>query len=431
MENEIIKCLMFGQAGIGKSTFLRSFPNCKKLPFDHESDDSVSPAQAGTKKERYLIEYMDNKFEPRRVEIDNCDISLETCLHDHTLLANHDLLTPVTLSCSSQFINIANFKIIILCFSMDDAGSFQLIKSKWEIDLKRNKSREHAFLLVGLNKTINGGQKDAQTTAAAASTNKSKKTKKVRTSSTTSNSSTSKLQKKFKHRERLHSELDAVTHKQQLKQYKAFAKQIDALSFIQIATESGGGSNPANKINSYERILSNLTKKHELMSLNHKLTASSTLRKKFNIVKSISTPIAFIKASKSTTRIREECLSVESLSNFHENTSFMVNNQEDSSTPQSPRPDEAKITPPPAEKQATNSDLSIRDKLSRLAFGIGTYLVTCGSAQSRKLASLKQFKHKNTIGSAVPAVKRNKSWLLLASDVSLNNMGAENDDVFS
>lgn len=100
-----------------------------------------------------------------------------------------------------------------------------------------------------------------------------------------------------------------------------------------------------------------------------------------------------------------------------------------------------------------STSLSIRGKLSRFAIGLGTYLVTCGATtRTRKLADMKRLKNKMTyeetssmattknnssvITSGLSSsaarkfpIKRNKSWLLLSSELSINS--TENDEVFS
>ena len=80
-----------------------------------------------------------------------------------------------------------------------------------------------------------------------------------------------------------------------------------------------------------------------------------------------------------------------------------------------------------------NESISIKKKFSQLFVGLGTYLVTCGTGKSRQLrfnntAAYSKQNKTSIIKSKSNLVKKDKSWLLLSSEVSLNNL--ENDDVF-
>ena len=111
------------------------------------------------------------------------------------------------------------------------------------------------------------------------------------------------------------------------------------------------------------------------------------------------------------------------------------------------RKDSPKETPPPSqanhhsivyekqeEKLTLNANnlkiaenFSIRKKFSQLMLGFGNYVVTCGTGKSRQL----QLKNKNVTDQLKPKCnlpKKDKSWLLLSSEVSLNHI--DNDDVF-
>lgn len=203
-----IKCLMIGQAGVGKSAFLKRFPNAKKLASPTASDRADLTPSGNNKsksewKETYSIEYMNSQFETVRIDLDNCDISLDTCLHgpsasfsssvglahsatvdermmaatttttnavsnnitensekikrDETsssLVNRISSLIPIIPTHSCKFIDIAPYNVIVLCFSLDDAHSLELIKSKWEIDLKKNRAQQHSFLLVGFKSDL-------------------------------------------------------------------------------------------------------------------------------------------------------------------------------------------------------------------------------------------------------------------------------------
>jgi GTPase SAR1 family protein len=129
-----IKCLMIGQHGIGKSTFLRSFPGSQiKEPSSQQPD-----------KETYTITSVNEKLEPVEIQIDIFDIALDTCLRDSDLVINNKVIP------STKIITTSSYKCVILCFAMNDLHSFHLIKSKWEIEFKKNKARTHSFVLLGL-----------------------------------------------------------------------------------------------------------------------------------------------------------------------------------------------------------------------------------------------------------------------------------------
>lgn len=229
-----IKCLMIGQAGVGKSTFLRKFPNAKKLAVHIPSSTTATTTKNSTMmttdtspsksnktttatttewKESYSIEFMNSRFETVRIDLDNCDISLDTCLHSSIIMMppmnsssvvnqfdsgkfattirdeevkeaaevtqRHDDEASFTVSPSlsspppsvppplpqvplpismlpinsCKFIDISAYSVIILCFSLDDAHSLELIKSKWEIDMKKSRA-QHSFMLVGFKSDL-------------------------------------------------------------------------------------------------------------------------------------------------------------------------------------------------------------------------------------------------------------------------------------
>lgn len=135
-----IKCLMIGPTGVGKSTFLKKFPNSEQLfnnsnatPSASQKSTTTNAIKPSLERESFIIKTVNEKFENITIEIENIDISLETCLHDSDLIVNSKVIP------SNQIINISNFKVIILCFAMDDFSSFELVRSKWEIELKKNK----------------------------------------------------------------------------------------------------------------------------------------------------------------------------------------------------------------------------------------------------------------------------------------------------
>lgn len=207
--DRLIKCLMIGQAGVGKSTFLSKFPNAKKIGAQTTATatltDTLSKSSSSSSssqwKEAYSIEFMNSRFETVRIELDNCDISLDTCLHSSimqpptstttssgivqtaaingiddkasaavkqrddcdetvtTTALGSGFVPPISMlpiHCS-KFIDISPYNVIVLCFSLDDAHSLELIKSKWEIDMKKNRGSQnnnYSFLLVGFKSDL-------------------------------------------------------------------------------------------------------------------------------------------------------------------------------------------------------------------------------------------------------------------------------------
>ena len=134
-----LKCLMIGQAGIGKTSLLRAIPNAKLVMPDEKKS-------ALNHKETYMMESTDFHGESTitNVEIENVDITLETCLQDSGLALNHSIIS------SHQVINLNNVDVIIFCFALDDINSFHLIQSIWDIYFKnmRKNLNIHKFILL-------------------------------------------------------------------------------------------------------------------------------------------------------------------------------------------------------------------------------------------------------------------------------------------
>ena len=88
-----VQCLMIGQAGIGKSTFLQSFPeieqtsaaNAHKESFKFNCVSSNSK-ELLKKKAKSLSPEPVTEFESLSVEIDNYDITAETYLNTNDLM---------------------------------------------------------------------------------------------------------------------------------------------------------------------------------------------------------------------------------------------------------------------------------------------------------------------------------------------------------
>lgn len=361
-----IQCLMIGQAGIGKTSFLENFPKCKKN------------AEVNSK-ELYTYETLNDYYEKVIVEIENYDISLETCLNDADLIVNNQVIS------SSQFINTKDHQCIILCFAMDDVHSFELIKSKWEIDFKRNKRKDKIFCLLGLKSDT------ISTKPQNENENQDKKTKiarnsfKKRSCSVNSTSSTSKLSKNktgMLHNDHDHPNIDVTA-------YKKLAKLISSnLIQYSIFPDNLEAKNSKSRLTAYEILIKNI------------LSTNCTKVNKQSIPKSISSPLGSFRIRKT----KKESNEIKPLSSvYYENGSF-VNIEETR-------------TVPAVNQEKKSEPLTIRSKLSRLAIGIGTYVVTCGSNNSRRLADLKNSKNSND--SSNKSGKKNKSWLLLASETSL------------
>ncbi|CAF1081985.1 unnamed protein product [Brachionus calyciflorus] len=384
MSKTSIKCLMIGQAGIGKTTFLNQFPNCVNHAIQPEENKSLI-------KEIFSFETLNNKFENLTIEIQNCDITLETCLTDTDLIVNNKIIP------SNHFINISNFNCIILCFAMDDPNSFELIKSKWEIDLKRNKNKQNSFILLGLKSDLSNKTYDGEELKSRKNVSIARNSFKKRSCSVNSTSSTSKLAKRNK-TEILENDSD---QKNSLSSYKKFSKLIGSMDFVQYSSfnDNLNYAKSKNPLNSYEMLIRNILSKYNTKNPNTNVSVNKKI-----IPKSISAPISNLVSRKS----RKEKMDLRPLNSVHfENKSILHLNEEN-------------ITMPVIKSVKTTEPISIKSKLSRLAIGLGTYIVTCGSNQSRRLADFKKMSNNKQ-----KSIKKNKSWLLLASEMSLNNLENE------
>lgn len=231
-----IRCLMIGQAGIGKSTFLQNFPNSEFItPDESESPNShrkkckftcVNSKQNSvkSKKLKNSDNEMNTEFDQIEVEIDSYDINSDTYINTSDIVDNLE-------SVGNKFINTKPFNVIILAFAMDDSNSFELVRSKWEIDLKKNSSNQYEFILLGLKSDTvetasNKKDKSSEVTVKKSATIKKSSTfaYKKRSCSINSNSSTSRLQLKKRHST---SETEMISHlRLSSKIFKNFAKQI-------------------------------------------------------------------------------------------------------------------------------------------------------------------------------------------------------------
>ena len=424
-----IRCLMIGQHGIGKSTFLKQFPN-SKMHVNHFQD-----------RENFTIECLNQSLEMVNIEIENCDISLETCLLDTDLIVNNKVIP------SSKIINICAHKVIILCFAMDDPGSFELIKSKWEIDLKKNKKNRHTFVLLGLKSDtvcskrdkkhyeIHNGEKIIDSAGDEEQALKLKQKK--RSYSINSISSTSKLHAQKSPMSNSCDLDEEFTSLKPIRYYKKFAKTIGANSFVKVSNNRDEKS--FEKIVSYDKFIQNVCKTNKKSFDEYKNNNSSSLNsssespipsqindtpiKKLSIrnriPKSLSAPLRLIKNRKT-----KNLISLKEQPEFdNQETSFDERSNELEKKKQKKNEKYENL------EQETDTPFSIKDKLKGFVIDIGTYVVTCGGTNSRKLAHLKsqneygaRLTNRFNSGCNNRSFRRKKSLLLVSSEHSLNTL---------
>ena len=415
MSNTTIKCLMIGQSGVGKSAFLKHFPHAT-----HTTNPS-------TQSESFFLETLSSKFEKVHLEIDSCNISLETCLHDADLLITTN---------NSKFINTSKYNVIILAFGLNDPNSFELVKSKWQVDLKKNKQNKHSFILLGLKPSENNNPKLKRTLSEnsllrlASKKEKKINKKKYQLNKASSDCEEDDFENEFCNHEDDHHSFGIGSQAKSLSldHYKKFAKLISSSSqnFIQIdsvskTTEPVESSYFALDINAYDRFLQSLLKASE---------NSTEVKTKINVSKlkrSLTAPLTRplnLLANRSKSRKIDE-------SHKENLTSLSTNNKN--------------------EMIKSESAYTIRSKLSRFVINVGTYIVTCGTNKSRRLKNMKKLNEvtnedvelelsvveNSSSSSSKPTkknaltkkfVKKNKSWKLLSSSqMSLNSL---EDSVF-
>ena len=403
----MVKCLMIGQAGIGKTKFLKKFPN-STLTNNQDTESS------NINREYCKIKCLNENFRSKTqinsdseyidVEIENVDITLETCLIESDFIVNNRVIP------SNQIINTSEFKIIILCFAMDDPISFELIKSKYEIDLKKNQSHRHNFILLGLKSDPKSSNINS--------------TYKTRSCSINSNSSTSKLQSNKK---RTNSETD-LNPEIPVGLYKKFAKQLGSTGNFLQSTNYDDQLNLYNNqidvqpdeviktketLDSYDSFIKlvykfNSSKQKPIKDENISSSLNVGKSKTSKLKRSLTTPISFINHHRNKRKNEIELKENDLISESKETN---LNRTEENLT---------------MKNSKTSENFTMKKKLSHFFIGIGTYLVTCGSSQSRKLANVKKLNDKSNKSSMLK--NKDKSWLLLSSDISINTL--ENDEVF-
>jgi GTPase SAR1 family protein len=308
---------MIGQAGIGKSSFLKSFPSAQ-----------LQPPAIDTKTECYRIETVNASFTHKiSLEIECCDLALDTCLHDSDLMVLNNKILPATLDGGShQFINTSRFNVIILCFATNDPVSFELIKCKWAVDLKKNKQMKHAFVLLGLkNETSKTDNSVAFTNSLDVAeikhgklratikklSPKSRRTldKTKRSLSASSLSSTSRINNRSNFNEddgndglsssdlftQDDSALTSTYRRLSVNHYKKFAKLISSSSenFIQYSNGELNSQRPTNfttSISTYAKLLQSLIKSSEALSLSQAQVKTSFFRSRNRLILTFEGP---------------------------------------------------------------------------------------------------------------------------------------------
>lgn len=439
-----IQCLMIGQHGIGKTTFLQNFPNIEQTSLPDSRKESfkfncVNSKQYPKKKTKFVSEGT-NEFDNIDVEIDNYDITAETYINTNDLMEGIEIET-------TRLINANSYQLIILAFSMDDSQSFELVKSKWETELKRNS--KYNFILLGLKSDVAENIKtedkeneevlenlsiDSVLTDTTSEQKKKffglKKSNTFahrikRSCSINSNSSTSK----FELRKQLSSsdnELNAQMFT--IKVYRNFAKQIGGAHFIESTNVEK--KTVAYKINKYTLFTQNICSifnNLQLQSSNSSLKQLSNSENTFPDSNFSKTKIDIIreKVPRSLTAPIDYLVKKKNSPNKILTDNFVPSVQETSATfTKLDNDTQLNI------KSDTTANVSVKEKLSRLFLGLGTYIVTCGSANSRKLVianRLKNMKVSKTHNDLNHNKLVDKSWLLLSSHNSLNSF----DDAYT
>jgi GTPase SAR1 family protein len=387
-EEDNVKCLMIGAKGIGKTTFLSQFPNSKLL-------NSTPPSHT----EAYRINCLNEikiKKSKSKTALDHIDIDIDTYdIKSDTMFINQTELVES----NERLINLFKYKVIILCFALNDPNSYDLLQNLWHFYLRKYFNCNKHFILLGLKSdTINSFESLSKASLLASIPERS--------SSVSSHSSTSKLHVK-KIRNNSFGDPEAPNIQFMFKcDYRRFARKITGgLSIIEVESiehSSDLVNATRNSIESYTRIARYIC--------HYSLIKPKELNKsKYKIPRVLSVPINYLISHRS--RRDNPQLAKEPQSIVYEK---QPNQQED------------KLTMNTTQTR-TNENFSIRKKFSQLMHGFGNYMVKCGTGKSQKL----KLNNKNLPTSLKPKSKlpkKDKSWLLLSSEVSLNNI--DNDDVF-
>jgi len=395
-ETNTIKCLMIGSEGIGKTEFLRKFPNSKQTDCDHMEKftmECINEAKLKKLKKKSMPNTTTN-IDYLKVDVDNYDIT------DETLFIHNEN----DFQLNTKIINTFKYKVIILCFAMDDRNSFDLIKSKWMLYLRKTRTHHHVILV-------------ALKCDRKLCTPKNYGYKYQRSESLSSNSSTSILHIKNNNNNNITAPIRKRTLSdnydlefQQVFGYECrkFANKISDYKIIQSCSLDLNNTNDLfritkNSIESYVNLSKSLCKCY----MNKKsFTTISNESSKFVLPKQLTVPINFLKNKINLSKKdKNQIIAYEKHDSNNENVKLTLNNK-------------------------LNETISLKNKFSQVFLGLGTYLVTCGTGKSRQLKINLNKKINNTTNTLVKSnlVKKDKSWLLLASEASLNNL--ENDEVF-
>lgn len=427
---------MIGQAGIGKTKFLQNIPNVTQIESDIQFKETfkftcVNSCQSVKRKSKTIDSFTNgsqedqSNFDQIEVEITNHDINMDSFI-------NTNDLGDVNFTGSQKLVDANGFKIVILAFSMSELDTFELIKTKYETYLKNNQCRNSHFILLGLNSDDPAKESQLEkceaeeiiqtfkelniltTPSPVTKRNKSKIKKsntfsyKKRSCSINSNSSTSNL-----HMNRKNSNTDLDTQETRLLRSKAcknFAKHIGAGSFIKSSKTDYKSPQTVNTYSLLTLSICSIFNNTQLTESNSKSLDKSKgadepkamLEK---IPKSLSAPINYLIKRKKTEK-----------NDVSENYNFNSNPDEPSDHAFTKLDDNA--------ARQFDNNVSVKEKFSRLFLGFGTYIVTCGSSQSRKLVlanRLRSMKHSRTHNDLNSNLV-DKSWLLLSSHTSLNSL---------
>lgn len=366
---QVIRCLMLGQAGIGKTAFLRHLPNAMQ--------DTGVNKEIIKSTETYSVETIDSKFDKVRIDIECCDLDIQTCLHDTDLIVNNKIL-PSSSTPSNQFINTSKFDVIILCFAFHEPSSFQLVKCKWAVDLEKNKKNKHSFVLLGLdNKQNKKPATDGKIMATFKKLSPKTKQKQDMYESIESTGSISNVTKMQPNEmagddecifldDDLFANMQAPTN-YTTAQYKKFAKLISFSSqnFVQHQTETN--IHKANvlllpeiissQLASYEKFIQTVVKSYEsLVELRRNSDNHGGLvgKLKRSVTAPLARPLNIL--SRNRTKLSEK--------NNHKE-SLVIGNK------------------------SLSSEKTVKEKVTRFAINLGTFLVTCGTVKSREMQKLK------------------------------------------
>lgn len=409
-----LKCLMIGQAGIGKTSLLNSLAATS-------DGQQQQQQQQGDGKETYAIEIANDDPSPfdfgaqLRLQIDNYDIEIETCLHENDLVINNKIIP------SNQIINVSNYKIIMFCYAVNDQSSFDLIKSKWDIDLKKLRSKlgnlnnHHQFMLMALKSDLLA--KEVELTLPTNDLTTTTTTRK-RTCSThldhacemDESSKKKRLLIDYDDDEKCDRNSKRDTKFVSTNQAKKFAKSLNA-KLVQVSTTDKSGHETMRKalIDSCSMTNNRPVKQQEE-------NKKKTLHRAKMLPKSMSAPINSLFSGKNK---RKQLIDYR----FDAEQGDLVLVDETGEQ-------KARLAPQQQQQQQLENgqNLTLKQKLSQFFVGFGTYIVTCGAHKARTKGNNNNNSNYSKNKNKLLILGKNKSWLLLGSEMSLNTLA--NDEVF-